>query len=60
MVVFSTIGRVQEGISDLEVIKDKRDINVCSLLALTHAHRLCKTVGMYTWSITLDVNSVDM
>ena len=41
-------GRIQEGISDLDLIKDKRDVNVCSLLALSYAHRMCKTIGNAT------------
>lgn len=47
MVIFvlSVSGRIQEGISDLDMIKEKRDVNVCSLLALSYAHRMCKTVG---------------
>lgn len=37
--------RVQEGIRELEPLKDKRDINLCTTMALVLAHKKAKTVG---------------
>ena len=37
--------RVQEGIRDLEVLKDKRDINLCSTIALMFAHKRSSSLG---------------
>ncbi|XP_066301202.1 tetratricopeptide repeat protein 21B-like [Branchiostoma lanceolatum] len=36
--------RLQEAMRELEAIKDKRDVNLCSTLALMYAHKKCKTV----------------
>ncbi|XP_051872097.1 tetratricopeptide repeat protein 21B-like [Pristis pectinata] len=32
-------GRIQEAIRDLEAIRDKQDVTLCSIIALIHAHR---------------------
>ncbi|KAK6182507.1 hypothetical protein SNE40_010181 [Patella caerulea] len=37
-------GRYQEGIRELDVLKDKRDVNVCSIMALMFAHKNSPTV----------------
>ncbi|ESO93623.1 hypothetical protein LOTGIDRAFT_189817 [Lottia gigantea] len=37
-------GRYQEGIRELDVLKDKRDVNICSLMALIYAHKVQQTV----------------
>lgn len=37
-------GRIQEGMRELELVKDKRDVNLCSALALIFAHKKCKTI----------------
>ncbi|XP_061174848.1 tetratricopeptide repeat protein 21B-like isoform X2 [Saccostrea echinata] len=37
-------GRVQEGIRELDVLKDKRDVNICSTMALIYAHKHSQTV----------------
>ena len=38
--------RVQEGMRELEPLKDKRDINLCTTFALVLAHKKAKTVGL--------------
>lgn len=35
-------GRTQEGIRDLDLLRDKKDVNLCTTLALLHAHRMGK------------------
>ncbi|XP_074652535.1 tetratricopeptide repeat protein 21B-like [Tubulanus polymorphus] len=35
---------LQEGMRELELLKDKIDVNLCSLMALIIAHKKCKTV----------------
>lgn len=47
--------RVQEGIRELEILKDKRDVNLCSTMALMFAHKKSPNVGEY---ITVFVTSV--
>ncbi|XP_048728803.1 tetratricopeptide repeat protein 21B-like isoform X2 [Ostrea edulis] len=37
-------GRVQEGIRELDVLKDKRDVNICSTMALMYAHKHSQSV----------------
>ncbi|CAH1774388.1 unnamed protein product [Owenia fusiformis] len=37
-------GRVQDGIRELDMLKEKRDINLCSYMALMYAHKLSRTV----------------
>lgn len=37
-------GRTQDGMCELELVKDKRDLNLCSVLALLFAHKRCKTI----------------
>ena len=37
--------RVQEGMRELEQLKDKRDVNICSIMALIFAHKKCKSLG---------------
>lgn len=37
-------GRIQEGIRELDVLKDKRDVNICSKLALMFAHKHSQSV----------------
>ena len=39
-------GRVQDSLRELETLSNKADINLCSLLALLHGHRMAKSVGM--------------
>ncbi|XP_013391055.1 tetratricopeptide repeat protein 21B [Lingula anatina] len=36
--------RVQEGMRELEILKDKRDLNLCTYMALMFGHKRCKTV----------------
>ncbi|BFZ22635.1 hypothetical protein BsWGS_25674 [Bradybaena similaris] len=36
--------RVQEGMRELEFLKDKRDINLCSIMALMFAHKKAQTM----------------
>lgn len=38
-------GRVQEGMRDLEVVKDKQDVNLAATLALILAHKKSRNVG---------------
>ena len=38
-------GRAQEAIRELEMLKDKRDVNLCSLMALMYAHKMARVVG---------------
>ena len=42
--VFHT-DRVQEGIRELDMLKDKRDINLCATMALMFAHKKSHNVG---------------
>lgn len=44
-VYFLTSGRIQEGIRELDVLKDKRDVNICSTMALMFAHKHSQSVG---------------
>lgn len=44
-VFFLTSGRIQEGIRELDVLKDKRDVNICSTMALMFAHKHSQSVG---------------
>lgn len=37
-------GRIQEGIRELDVLKDKRDVNICSTMALMFAHKHSQSV----------------
>ncbi|XP_033124188.1 tetratricopeptide repeat protein 21B-like [Anneissia japonica] len=37
-------GRLSEGMRDLESLKDKADVNICSTMALMYAHKRMKTV----------------
>ncbi|XP_071943351.1 tetratricopeptide repeat protein 21B-like [Antedon mediterranea] len=37
-------GRLSEGMRDLETLKDKLDVNICSTMALMYAHKRMKTV----------------
>ena len=39
------IDRVQEGIRELEPLRDRQDVNVCALLALIMAHKKAATPG---------------
>jgi len=39
-------GRVQDSLRELESLSQKADINLCSLLALIHGHRLARSVGV--------------
>ena len=43
----SIIGRIQEGIRELDVLKDKRDVNICSTMALMFAHKHSQSVGEF-------------
>ena len=36
--------RIQEGLRELDALKDKRDVNLCATIALIYAHKKCKTV----------------
>ena len=44
----SIIGRIQEGIRELDVLKDKRDVNICSTMALMFAHKHSQSVGEFS------------
>ena len=44
MCVFKT-DRVQEGIRELDILKDKRDVNLCATMALMFAHKKSHSVG---------------
>ena len=37
--------RVQEGMRELESLKDKRDVNICAILTLILAHKKARNVG---------------
>ena len=37
--------RIQEGMRELDFLKDKRDVNLCSTMALMLAHKKGNTVG---------------
>lgn len=39
------LGRIQEGIRELEPLQSNRDVVLGTCLALVHAHKKCKTVG---------------
>jgi len=39
-------GRVQEGMRELDILKDKRDVNLCSTMALMLGHKHSQSVGM--------------
>ena len=39
------LGRAQEAIRELEMLKDKRDVNLCSVMALMYAHKMARVVG---------------
>ena len=39
-------GRVQEGMRELDVLKDKRDVNLASTMTLMLGHKYSQTVGM--------------
>jgi tetratricopeptide repeat protein 21B len=41
------VDRVQEGIRELEILKDKRDVNLCSTMALMLAHKKGNSVGKF-------------
>lgn len=38
--------RTQEGMRELEQLRDKRDVNLCSVMALMLGHKKAKVVGM--------------
>jgi len=50
-----TIGRVQEGMRELDVLKDKRDVNLASTMTLMLGHKYSQTVGMYDTKTTFTV-----
>ena len=37
--------RISEGMRELDAIRDKRDVILCTTMALMYAHKRCKTVG---------------
>lgn len=37
--------RLAEGMRSLQTIKDKRDVILCSSMALVYAHKRCSTIG---------------
>ena len=37
--------RIQEGMRELDFLKDKRDVNLCSTMALMLAHKKGNTIG---------------
>ena len=39
-------GRTQEGMRELEILKEKRDVNLCSTMALIMGHKYSQSVGM--------------
>ena len=43
--VYFSSDRVQEGMRELEMLKDKRDVNLCSTMALILAHKKSRSVG---------------
>ena len=42
--------RVQEGMRELDAMKDKQDVNLCSILALIVGHKKSKHIGESTHS----------
>ena len=54
MVVFA--GRIQEAMREFDILKDKRDVNLCSTMALMYGHKHSQAIGQlftsslrYTW-----------
>ena len=45
-------GRAQEAIRELEMLKDKRDVNLCSLMALMYAHKMARVIGEAMFNFT--------
>ena len=39
------LDRIQEGMRELDFLKDRRDVNLCSTMALMLAHKKGNTVG---------------
>ena len=39
------LDRVQESMRELDVLKDKRDVNLCSTMALILAHKKGRSIG---------------
>ncbi len=37
--------RLTEGMRELEVIVEKRDVSLCAAMLLIYAHKKCKTIG---------------
>lgn len=37
--------RVQDGMRELDVLKEKRDVNLCSVMALMLAHKKAHSIG---------------
>ena len=46
----SVTERVQEGMRELDAMKDKQDVNLCSILALIVGHKKSKHIGESTHS----------
>lgn len=45
IVLFYTVDRIQDGMRELDVLKDKRDVNLCSTMALMLAHKKANSIG---------------
>lgn len=48
MIIFKIADRVQEGMRELDVLKEKRDINLCATMALMLAHKKSPSIGKFS------------
>lgn len=50
------IDRVQEGMRELDTLKDKRDVNLCATMGLILGHKRSRVIGNYVCSENFPLN----
>lgn len=46
ILLFFSLGDIQEGIRQLETIKNKQEVSLCAMMALIYAHKMSPNPGI--------------